>query len=127
MAVEHKLDGAIAAEATKIRAEGDSETGGTIDTPSGPISWTRHADGSVTAEGGGQQLTATGTESSDGSWQRRSVFSRVGQQPYLTIECALDNPSRSVARRWKLVSPVTRAAQYCAGICNRKVHHSWRC
>ena len=68
---------------------------GTLETSGGPITWTLAANGTLNAEGGGQKLTITGTDESDGSWQRHSVFSRVGADPYLTIHAAIANAARS--------------------------------
>jgi hypothetical protein len=59
---------------------------GTIATSAGPIVWSRSSDGTVNANGAGQQLTITVGQATDGSSQSKLVFSRVGQNPYLTVQ-----------------------------------------
>jgi hypothetical protein len=82
---------------TTTTSEVGPGTSGTLQTPAGPITWTREAGGSLNAEGGGQQFTLTGTDDSDGSWQRNAAFSTAGAAPYLTIDAVTQNAQRSVA------------------------------
>jgi hypothetical protein len=72
--------------ASKVALKDGSSLSGTLMTPQGPITWTRTSEGSIVAEGGGQKLTASGHNESDGSWQQRVVYARTGKSPYLTIE-----------------------------------------
>jgi hypothetical protein len=69
---------------------------GIINTPKGKFTWTVASDGTVHAEGNGQELKATGTDASDGSSTSHTEYSLVGQSPYLTIDFAANNPNRQV-------------------------------
>lgn len=71
------------------------ETNGRVETPSGPVVWTRGAPGALNAEGGGQQLTIAEVDDSDVSWQSNVAFSKVGAAAYLTIQASTRNSQRS--------------------------------
>jgi uncharacterized membrane protein YgcG len=59
---------------------------GTLTTPRGPITWTQSSDGSIEAEGGGQKVTASGHDESDGSWQKHAEYAETGEASYLTMK-----------------------------------------
>jgi hypothetical protein len=70
---------------------------GMITTSAGPLVWSRDSDGTVKASGNGQQLIITGDTTADGSSDRQLVYSRTGQNPYLTIEGVAQESQRAVA------------------------------
>jgi len=72
-------------------------TSGTLTTPRGPITWTAAENGTVHAEGGGQQLTSTGRSETNGSWHQHQVVARDHGAVYLTIDSVVDATSRKVA------------------------------
>jgi hypothetical protein len=74
----------------------ENAASGTIETPAGPIDWSRSSDGTVRAHGNNQEFTTTVTNGAGGSSQRRLAFSRDGQAPYVTIEGLIDVPNRAV-------------------------------
>ena len=76
----------VAPPPVEIVGTGNVGKSNTLTTPQGPITWTRSANGTVNAEGGGQTFTASGEEDSDGSWQKHAAYARTGQAPYLTTE-----------------------------------------
>jgi hypothetical protein len=78
--------GGVVSSRSRVAVPGASPTGGTIATPNGPITWTQSSDGTINAEGGGQILTASGRNESDGSFQKQANYARTGQEPYLTMD-----------------------------------------
>jgi hypothetical protein len=95
MGVKHEAATGEVTGASGVKTEVEPAKSGTLETSAGPITWTREKDGTLNAEGGGQNLTVTGTGESDGSWQSHSVFSRGGADPYLTMHAAIKNTERS--------------------------------
>jgi hypothetical protein len=70
---------------------------GTVATPEGPISWSLQPDGTLSADGGGQQLRSTVSKQTDGALHGRLTFSQANQNPYLTIQSVVDEAHRAAA------------------------------
>jgi hypothetical protein len=75
------------------------ENHGTLTTPNGPINWTMSSNGTLEAEGGGQKVTATGNNASDGSFQKHADYARTGQPPYLTMDLDCEAAERKAQFR----------------------------
>jgi hypothetical protein len=96
MAFVHKPAGLAGGIVVQPGASMEDASSGTIETPAGPIDWTRGSDGTVRAHGDNQEFMTAVTSEAGGSSQRRLVFSRDGQAAYLTIEGLIDVPNRTV-------------------------------
>lgn len=68
----------------------------TLTTPLGPINWNQSSDGTIRAQGGGQTLTITHQNGSDGSWQSHSYYARTGSPSYLTMDLICDVAGHTV-------------------------------